>query len=64
MRPGYNTKSVTIRVPAVIREELDNRIREGYGQTDVILDALCAAWGVKNPKPRIGEKRDISHGQA
>lgn len=62
MRPGYNTKSVTIRVPEIIRKEIDKRIHEGYGQTDVILDALCAAWSIKNPKPR--QKKGDDHGRA
>ena len=52
MRPGYNTKSVTLRVPAVIREEINKRITEDFGQTEVILEALCHAFGIPHPRPR------------
>ena len=52
MRPGFDTKPVTIRVPATIRAELDKRVREGFGQTDVILEALCQAWGIIDPRKK------------
>ena len=52
MRPGYNTKSVTVRVPAAIYHEIDKRMSDGIGQTDVILAALCHAFGVPHPRPR------------
>ena len=53
MRPGYNTKSITLRVPAVIMSEIQKRVREGYGQTEVILDALCNSFEIQHPRPRI-----------
>jgi hypothetical protein len=52
MRPGYNTKSVTVRVPAAIYHEIEKRMREGGGQTEVILNALCLAFEVPHPRPR------------
>ena len=59
MRRGYDTKSVTLRVPAVIREEINKRIREDFPQTEVILEALCRAFDIPHPRPRIkGEKHD------
>ena len=58
MRPGFDTKPVTIRVPATIRAELDKRVREGFGQTDVILEALCQAWGIIDPRKSRGTKHE------
>ena len=52
MRPGYNTKSVTVRVPAAIYHEIEKRMRAGGGQTEVILNALCLAFEVPHPRPR------------
>jgi hypothetical protein len=52
MRPGYNTKSVTVRVPAVIYHEIQKRMTEGGGQTEVILEALCRAFEIKNLRQR------------
>lgn len=57
MRPGYNTKSVTLRVPAVIREEINKRITEDFGQTEVILEALCHAFGIPHPRPPNTNKK-------
>jgi len=56
MRQGYNTKSVTVRVPAVIYHEIQKRMSEGDDQTEVILTALCHAFGVRNPRPRKNKK--------
>ena len=53
MRPGYNTKSITLRVPAVIMSEIHKRVRDSYGQTEVILDALCHSFEIQHPRPRI-----------
>ena len=52
MRPGYNTKSVTVRVPAAIYHEIQRRMTENCGQTAVILEALCRAFEIKDPRPR------------
>ena len=52
MRPGYNTKSVTVRVPAAIYHDIEKRMRAGGGQTEVILNALCLAFEVPHPRPR------------
>jgi len=52
MRPGYNTKSVTVRVPAAIYHESEKRMLNGGGQTEVILTALCQSFGVPHPRPR------------
>jgi len=52
MRPGYNTKSVTVRVPAAIYHEIEKRMSDGGGQTEVILAALCQSFGVPHPRPR------------
>ena len=52
MRPGYNTKSVTVRVPAAIYHEIQRRMTENCGQTAVILEALCRAFEIQNPRPR------------
>ena len=52
MRPGYNTKSVTVRVPAAIYHEIEKRMTDGGGQTEVILNALCLAFEVPHPRPR------------
>jgi len=52
MRPGYNTKSVTVRVPAIIYHEIQKRMTGGSGQTEVILEALCHAFSVPHPRPR------------
>jgi len=52
MRPGYNTKSVTLRVPATIYHEIHQRMLEGSGQTEVILEALCRAFNIPHPRPR------------
>ena len=52
MRPGYNTTSVTLRVPASIYQEIQRRVREDWGQTEVILDALCRAFEIPHPRPR------------
>lgn len=53
-RKNYQTKSVTLRVPAVILTEINKRIDEDikYGQTEVILDALCHAFNIPHPRPR------------
>ena len=60
MRPGYNTKSVTVRVPAIIYHEIQKRMTGGGGQTEVILEALCRAFEIKNPRPRktTGDNHD------
>ena len=50
-KPGYNTKPVTLRMPGVIREEIYKRIDGDYGQTEVILEALCRAFGIPHPRP-------------
>jgi hypothetical protein len=52
MRPGYDTKSVTVRVPAAIYHKIQERMTDGSGQTEVILAALCHAFGVPHPRPR------------
>jgi len=52
MRPGYNTKSVTVRVPAAIYDEIQKRVAAGHGQTEVVLDALCRAFSIPHPRPR------------
>jgi len=58
MRPGYNTKSVTLRVPAIIREEINKRITEDFGQTEVILEALCIAFNIPHPRPRKQKRQE------
>jgi len=60
MRPGYNTKSVTVRVPEAIYHEIQRRMTENCGQTAVILEALCRAFEIKNPRPRktTGDNHD------
>ena len=52
MRPGYNTTSVTLRIPASIYAEIRRRVREDRVQTEVILDALCRAFEIPHPRPR------------
>jgi hypothetical protein len=60
MRPGYNTKSVTVRVPEAIYHEIQRRMTGNCGQTAVILEALCRAFEIKNPRPRktTGDNHD------
>jgi len=65
MRPGYNTKSVTVRVPAIIYHEIQKRMTGGGGQTEVILEALCRAFEIKNPRPRktTGDNHEKAYSQ-
>ena len=65
MRPGYNTKSVTVRVPASIYHEIQKRMTEGGGQTEVILEALCRAFEIKNPRQRkkLGDNHEKTYSQ-
>jgi len=64
MRPGYNTTSVTIRVPGVILSEIKKRALAGQGQTAVILDALCHAFEIANPRARKETGDKHGHGRA
>ena len=50
MRPSYNTRSVTLRIPAVIMDEINKRITDNVGRTDVILHTLCHAFGIAHPR--------------
>lgn len=51
MRHNYNTKSVTLRVPDLIYQEIQKRITDDVQQTDVILNALCRAFEIERPRP-------------
>jgi hypothetical protein len=51
-KPGYGTRSMTFRVPKVIREEIYKRASEDFNQTEVLLEALCYAFAIPHPRPK------------